>query len=449
MTQSSKASPRTAHSALERREFLALGGATAASLLAGCAGAAGSTPGAEDDAREPSPDELVAAWEDFCESLKAAAPPLLRAPAQSPTERAAALRYLTRLVSQSFDRFVEHDDPAFPRFHRSQHHTSQQGGPNPDTSYLDARVSGAYDYRISGNRRDVRFVTFSLMRGLAALREGKPGFVDNIVGDDLVTDANGDFEIRIGRQRPSGWKGNFLQSTEDTEAVAVRQIFGQWHLERPMELRIERLGGEGARPAPPAFDEVADTLRRIGRHTAFMADYWVRDLARFEGTPNEFLEYQKRDPKKRSIAYTPGGVALVGVWKVRPDEALVIEVEPPSSPYWAYELGDYWFEVDYWNAFCGMNNTQLTADADGIVRTVVSHDDPDGWPNWLGTSGHSIGHMVFRWLESSEEVRPRCRLIARGDLERVLPAATARISPEQRAIRLAQRREGLRRRWPA
>jgi hypothetical protein len=449
MTKPSKRETDLEEPAVERREFLALGGAAAASLLAGCTSPAGAIGGGESALGADPSDELVAAWEDFCESLKAAAPPILRAPAQSPSERAAALRYLTRLVSQSFDRFVEHDDPAFPRFYRSQHHTSQQGGPNPDTSYLDTRVSGAYEYRITGNRRDVRFVTFSLMRGLAALREGKPGFVDNIVGNDLVVDAGGNFEIRIGRERPTGWVGNFMRSTADTESLAVRQIFGQWHEERPMELRIERLGGEGERPAPLDFDEMAGTLRHIGRHTAFMTDFWVKDLARFQGTPNEFLEYQKRDPKKRSIAYTPGGVALVGIWKVQANEALVIEVEPPASPYWAYEVGDYWFEVDYWNAFCGMNNTQLEADADGLVRTVISHDDPEGWPNWLGTSGHSTGHMVFRWLASSEEVQPRCRLVKRADLERHLPSSTRRIPRAERALRLAQRREGLRRRWPA
>ena len=179
-----------------------------------------------------------------------------------------------------------------------------------------------------------------------------------------------------------------------------------------------------------------------------MSDFWVRDLARFAGTPNQFLEYQERDPEERSIAYTPGGVALVGVWRVEPSEALLIEVEPPQSPYWAYELGDYWFQVDYWDAFCSVNNAQMVVDADGVARTVVSHVDPGGWPNWLGTSGQATGHMVFRWLESREDVRPRCRLLPLAELEALLPASTRRLTAVQRAEQLAARRAGLRRRWP-
>ena len=196
-------------SGLERRELLALGGAAAAGLLTGIS-ARGATPDGH------SGDELIAAWNDFCESLKGAAPPLLNAPAQTPAERASALRYLTRLL----------------------------------------------------------------------------------------------------------------------------------------------------------------------RHT-------------LEG-----------------------------------------------------ELGDYWFLVDYWNAFYGVNNFQMVVDADGVSRTVISHVDPGGWPNWLSTSGHSMGHMVFRWLESREDVEPRCKLVKLEALDESLPASTKRVTPAERARQLAGRRAGLRQRWP-
>jgi hypothetical protein len=355
---------------------------------------------------------------------------------------------LTRLISQTLNHSLEYDDPAFPQLYRSQHYTSQQGGPNPDTSYLDARISGDYDYRLFGRRGGVHFVAFSVQRGMAAIKAGKPGFVDNLVGEALEVDAEGRFEIRIGRSRPPGHTGNFLETAEDVERLAIREIFGRWHEEEPMELHLERIGGEGDLRPPVEFEDIARQLRGVGEQVAFMSDFWVKDLARFVDRPNTFQEYQERDPDKRSVPYTPGGRALVGVWQVEPDEALILEIEPPNSPYWAYELGDYWFEVDYYGGFSGVNNEQMLIDEDGRARVVVSHVDPGGWPNWLSTSGHTTGHWVFRWLESTEEAMPRVERVRLDALEAHLPASTRRIDPAERGRLLADRRAGLRRRWP-
>jgi hypothetical protein len=264
----------------------------------------------------------------------------------------------------------------------------------------------------------------------------------------LVVSDDGRFEILIGRERPAGHRGNFLQTSPDTERLAIREIFGRWHEEEPMELHLERIGGEGALQPPAELEDIARRVRAAGEQVAFMSDFWVKDLARFLDRPNSFQEYQERDPDKRSVAYTPGGRALVGVWQVEPDEALVLEVEPPASPYWGYELGDYWFEVDYYGGFASANNQQIVIDEDGLARVVVSHVDPGGWPNWLSTSGHSIGHWVFRWLESREEAMPSVSRIPLAELDARLPASTRRISPATRARRLADRRSGLRRRWP-
>ncbi len=450
----STSAPRT--DGLARRELLSIAGALALGTSGAAIGLLGCAPedsrarsdGGSASGAEEAGDALIATWNEFCESLKQAAPPLLRAPARSPRERASGLRYLTRLISQTLDHSLEFDDPAFPQLYRSQGITSQQGGPNPDTSYIDARISGDYAYRLFGRRGGVRFVTFSTQRGLAALKQGLPGFVDNLVGDALEVAADGSFEILIARERPAGHRGNFLRTSADTERLAIREIFGRWHEEEPMDLHLERIAGEGALQPPVEFDEIARRVRAAGAQVAFMSDFWVKDLARFLDRPNTFQEYQERDPDKRSVAYTPGGRALVGVWQIEPDEALVLEVEPPASPYWGYEIGDYWFEVDYYGGFSGANSEQIVVDADGLARVVVAHVDPGGWPNWLSTSGQSIGHWVFRWLESSEEVMPRVTRVALDALDDLLPVEATRIGPAERARQLADRRAGLRRRWP-
>ena len=49
---------------------------------------------------------------------------------------------------------------------------------------------------------------------------------------------------------------------------------------------------------------------------------------------------------------------------------------------------------------------------------------------------------------SEEEVLPKTKLVKLADLDQHLPTAMQRITPAQRAEQLAQRRAGLRKRWP-
>ncbi|MBW2427091.1 MAG: DUF1214 domain-containing protein [Deltaproteobacteria bacterium] len=428
-------------SGLNRRELIQLGAAAGFGVAVSPLKSAAAEPAASEGG-----DVLSRAWIDLCERLKQAAPALDAAPARSPQDRATGYRYLTRLLVQTLDRELEYADPDFPIFFRSQSPRSQQGGPNPDTSYITCRIDGSQTYRIRGHRGSAHLVTFSTMRGASAMREGKPATVDDLVGDGLRTQADGSFEVGVGPERKG--EGNWLQTTPETEAVLIRQIFGRWDVEEPMRLEIERVAGGGAPPAPSP-EEIALRLGRVGATVPFMADYWVKDLARFLATPNEFKEYQEAKNEDRTIAYTPGGRALVGVWKLAPGEALLIELDPPHDAlYWGYELGNYWFEVDYRYHLSSLNSVGAVADEDGRVRTIVSGGDPGGWPNWLDPGGHEIGHMVFRWIGSREEVMPRCRRVALADLEGVLPATTRRLSPAERAEQLARRRRGIDRRWP-
>ena len=51
-------------------------------------------------------------------------------------------------------------------------------------------------------------------------------------------------------------------------------------------------------------------------------------------------------------------------------------------------------------------------------------------------------------IESSEEVTPRVRQVSLDELDELLPKTTQRLTPSERARQLADRRAGLRRRWP-
>ena len=59
-------------------------------------------------------------WDEFCDSLKGARAALFResSPANA-FDRAEGYRYLTRLLRVALERFVEHADPAHPRFYQT------------------------------------------------------------------------------------------------------------------------------------------------------------------------------------------------------------------------------------------------------------------------------------------------------------------------------------------
>ncbi len=80
-------------------------------------------------------------------------------------DRSEGLRYLTRLLRAGLDSHVESADPRYPRFYQLANETIKIGNDNPDNVYHNANVSGAYEYRIIGNRGSVPYLTFGSKGG--------------------------------------------------------------------------------------------------------------------------------------------------------------------------------------------------------------------------------------------------------------------------------------------
>ena len=105
-------------------------------------------------------------------------------------------------------------------------------------------------------------------------------------------------------------------------------------------------------------------------------------------------------------------------WRIAEGEQLVIEFTPPETRYWALQLCDRWFQC-FPNRRSSLNDSQVTRNADGSVRIVVSDGDPatrgrDVGPNWLDTNGHRTGVLFFRWLHADPDVMPVCRIESAG-----------------------------------
>src|SRR3546814_14346336 len=117
---------------------------------------------------------------------------------------------------------LEFADPDFPGFCLPSHETGKIGADNPDNLYAFAKVKGDNDYIIRGNRGTVSYLSIGTQKG-GYETDGKmepTGFIDVKA---LQTDVDGNFELRISRNKPA--HGNWPAIDSASKSVTVRQTF--------------------------------------------------------------------------------------------------------------------------------------------------------------------------------------------------------------------------------
>jgi hypothetical protein len=70
---------------------------------------------------------------------------------------------------------------------------------------------------------------------------------------------------------------------------------------------------------------------------------------------------------------------------------------------------------------------------------VISARDP-GVHNWLDTAGYPSGAIQGRWFGASATPNPSLQKVKIGEVLAHLPADTRRVSPQERAVALRNRR---------
>jgi hypothetical protein len=121
------------------------------------------------------------AWDEFCDTLKAAGAAILAdgAPKDALTQ-AEGYRYLARLVRGGLENFLEASDPNTPTLvtivdgYRAA--PIKIGSDNPDNLYESASIVGSGTYKISGTRGSVKYLGFGTQAGVY----GKPGGLSTV-----------------------------------------------------------------------------------------------------------------------------------------------------------------------------------------------------------------------------------------------------------------------------
>jgi hypothetical protein len=348
------------------------------------------------------------AWEDFCEQLKLAGT-VLRYPGtpRDPFNQAEGIRYLTRLTRGGLEAFVEHNDPAFPQFRRMVHETVKMGADNPDNYYFNAQISGDFEYRIRGRRNSVHYIGFFTQNGNYGTTGGlAPCGV--LEGADLHLEKDGSFEIVVSKKKSGK---NWLKMEDTTGLVIVRQTFLNRFAETPAELSIQAVH-QRSKPDPLTPAQIDEGLKTAGLFVAGASLLFTRWAKGFQKHTNRLPQF---DPEVSNAA---GGDASIiyyhSYWKLQPDEALEITVQPPPCDAWNFQINNYWMEsLDYRYFTVCINKGTARYEKDGSLKVLLAHNDP-GHPNWLETAGHSEGTMCWRWYrleDGADPVEPACRVI--------------------------------------
>ncbi len=212
---------------------------------------------------------------------------------------------------------------------------------------------------------------------------------------------------------------NWLPMAPETRMIQVRQTRVDHRREELAQVEIERIDGPSQpRPLDPA---------RLDRSLAGAARFVTGCAGLFKSWADDFQAHVNRLPRfPHEKAFAAGGDPNIAyyhsAWRLSPDEALVVEAEPPECDYWNFQLANYWIESLDWRYYrIHVNKGTAHYRPDGSVRVVVAHEDP-GCENWLDPAGHPHGTMCWRWIRAEAHPEPRCRVVKLDALRRELAA---------------------------
>ncbi len=336
---------------------------------------------------------------------------------------AEGLQYLAGGIAacthQAFHQYPEH-----PFLVTGTGPFTKMGLDNPDTLYFGTKMQAGFEYVVTGVRGTTTDLSFQYLAGEYTddtVPESEVAFDDR----DLNISADGHFEWRFVPQRPG--------------QLVIREVYGDWS-QRRGTLSIHRADTVGTAPPPLTSELVEQQFGLAAAQLINRVKTWLRFPQWF------YLNL----PVNTTVAprSTPGGLTTqyssAGHFALDPDQALIITVPMSDAPYLGFQLGNMWYtSLDYINHQTSLNGAQMQVDPDGLVRIVVSDQNP-GVTNWVETLGHRRGYLQFRWQRLSRKLTeadgPTLQLVNIADVADVLPFISEnRISAEDWRARIALR----------
>jgi Protein of unknown function (DUF1214) len=405
---------------------------------------------AEAQPAPPAAAPIIAGWDEFIASLRDLPAAMLAKLPESERSDPQVQQEIGRLMLEaltvsSLDALGSDGD--HPVFIAQLGQILNVGQPNADTIYRVARITPGGTYRLRGRRGTLRL--FKVSQVGPNLGEG--GSNSKRVGaaaadgdaNALSVDQDGRFDVMLSPERPTGYNGDWWPLEPSTNRLLLRMVSSDWQKERDPTISIERIDIPVNRSRPSAAD-LQQRLRRLPAATKSIALLFVdhvEDLRR-QGFVNTLKIFDTSQ-----LGGLSGQFYYEGAYELHDDEALIVEAKAPAKcAYRSMILTNELYETtDWYNNQSSLNDSQAKVDADGVLRIVVSMQDP-GVPNWLDTGGYGRGVIQGRWTGCDSQPIPSVRKVSVADVRKSLPAQTPTISYDERQRLIRERRAELQQR---
>ena len=373
------------------------------------------------------------AWDDFCDTLKAAGRIVVReTPDGDPQDRVEGFRYVTRMIAMASARAVERRTPG-PRPQPIRRipppARGGQGVQSPNQDHVVQPVDSRYRYRVTG----------TLGSAYTHLSAWSPPIPDDVgafgVGldaEDHLADFNPNMALTphsfvLEELAAADGTVDFVLSVEDpgdgqmwfpmtsqTRELMGRVVYEDRGGQSPPRLVIRCLD-EHPRPTTPEPDDMAARLATAAQLVlGLLSDYggWTRDLLSRENQLEFTREWYERiggSPDDRHFEF--------GYWRLPPGTALVVEFLEPRCQHWNFQLCNHWMEnlADYARGRGYVDSEGAARRSDGRVRLVVAASDP-GVGNWIDPGDRDHGVMGLRFVQSTTVPDVSSRLVLIEDL---------------------------------
>jgi hypothetical protein len=277
---------------------------------------------------------------------------------------------------------------------------------------MTAEISASHQYEINGNIGDASYLGFMLY---GKSLNGWNRAADNISLGSMTVSESGDFSLLLSRERPDGYRGDWLQLEDDIHMVMVRQYFHDRAGAREARVAIRAL--EQASYQPPQDGLLA---QRLDRATAFFNDTFSGNLALMEmvqKNANSFDTPKEYNAEFGGVFYPTHDNLYFGTWvELAEDEALIVEGVAPDVDYWSISLQNQWMQTyDYRYHPVTLNNHDIVVGDDGRYQVVISAENP-GAENWLSTAGLNRGLLAIRYQLAEASDPPQVRVIKVSEL---------------------------------
>ena len=380
------------------------------------------------------------AWHAACDRLKELGQRMTEAPfAVDPAGQLEGFEHLADQLSLWLAWETLHADAARPFFHRHNDLVSQWGGPNNDNTYRHARIDPSRRYRIVGRMHSCEEFLLAIRAGF--MHRPVWGTVAQLSATDHGINEGEDFELMLGGDNAD------VELPEGAVMASIREYYYDWRPLEPATFTIECLDPEP--PAPltaSAFEARLDeTLNEIEESMSYWNDYTLENRAmRIDNT------FATNTGTANTVKLTKGLANAryeFCFWDLSPDEALIIECEPPDARYWSMHL--YTMHnlepVEPYAHISSRNHRQVEVSTDDKVRFVLSTTDP-GVRNWLDIAGKRNGLCTLRWFWPHSETRPvpSTTVVPLAEVRSHLPADTAAYTLAQRQAETSARQAHLR-----